>query len=66
MGKGDKKTRRGKIVIGSSGVRRSKKKNKKGAIIIQKPMVDKDAKVEVQAKKTKKTSTKKKEEDKSE
>ncbi len=66
MGKGDKKTRRGKIVIGSSGVRRSKKKNKKGAIIIQKPMVDKDAKVEVQAKKTKKTSAKKKEEDKSE
>lgn len=26
MGKGDKKTKRGKIVIGSSGVRRQKKK----------------------------------------
>lgn len=28
MGKGDKKTKRGKIVIGSSGVRRARKKNK--------------------------------------
>ncbi len=28
MGKGDKKTKRGKIVIGSSGVRRARKKKK--------------------------------------
>jgi ribosomal small subunit protein bTHX len=28
MGKGDKKTKRGKIVIGSSGVRRSRKKKR--------------------------------------
>ncbi|NCA77117.1 MAG: 30S ribosomal protein THX [Alphaproteobacteria bacterium] len=28
MGKGDKKTRRGKIVIGTSGVRRARKKKK--------------------------------------
>ena len=27
MGKGDKKTKRGKIVIGSSGVKRTRKKN---------------------------------------
>ena len=29
MGKGDKKTRRGKIIKGSNGVRRPKKKSKK-------------------------------------
>ncbi|MDA9359530.1 30S ribosomal protein THX [Flavobacteriaceae bacterium] len=29
MGKGDKKTRRGKIILGSPGVRRNRKKNKK-------------------------------------
>ncbi|MDB9987971.1 30S ribosomal protein THX [Flavobacteriaceae bacterium] len=29
MGKGDKKNRRGKIILGSSGVRRNRKKNKK-------------------------------------
>jgi 30S ribosomal protein S31 len=28
MGKGDKKTKRGKIIIGSSGVRRTRKKTK--------------------------------------
>lgn len=28
MGKGDKKTKRGKITIGTSGVRRSRKKHK--------------------------------------
>ena len=36
MGKGDKKTKRGKIVIGSSGVRRArKKKNRKPGILIK-------------------------------
>lgn len=29
MGKGDRKTRRGKIIKGSNGVRRPKKKSKK-------------------------------------
>ena len=42
MGKGDKKTKRGKIVIGSSGVRRArKKKGRKPAILLKaehKPM----------------------------
>lgn len=44
MGKGDKKTRRGKIVNGTYGVRRRKKK--KGTV----PLAEKEAK----AKKTKK------------
>ena len=29
MGKGDKKSRRGKIILGTSGVRRNRKKTKK-------------------------------------
>ncbi len=33
MGKGDKKSKRGKIVIGSFGVRRSKKKRKNAAAV---------------------------------
>ena len=36
MGKGDKKTRRGKITIGSYGVRRPKKKNKSKTVEIKK------------------------------
>lgn len=32
MGKGDKKSKRGKIVNGSYGVRRPKKKNKKALV----------------------------------
>ena len=36
MGKGDKKTRRGKIVIGSYGVKRARKK-KKGIVVPPKP-----------------------------
>jgi 30S ribosomal protein S31 len=36
MGKGDKKTRRGKIVIGSFGVRRPRKKSKK--LNVEKPL----------------------------
>ena len=36
MGKGDKKTRRGKINIGSSGVRRSRKKKGHKPVILQK------------------------------
>jgi len=36
MGKGDKKTRRGKIVIGSFGVRRARKKKNGKPVVIQK------------------------------
>lgn len=36
MGKGDKKTRRGKIAIGSYGIRRPKKKNKVKKVEIKK------------------------------
>lgn len=43
MGKGDKKTKRGKIVIGSSGVRRARKKKKTVAPVT--------AKVELKVKK---------------
>ena len=32
MGKGDKKSRRGKIILGTSGVKRNRKKNKKKKI----------------------------------
>jgi len=34
MGKGDKKSRRGKIIIGSNGVRRPKSSKRKGAIAL--------------------------------
>ena len=37
MGKGDKKTKRGKIVIGSSGVRRARKKKSRNPGILIKP-----------------------------
>jgi ribosomal small subunit protein bTHX len=36
MGKGDKKTKRGKIVIGSSGVRRARKKKGRKPVILHK------------------------------
>lgn len=36
MGKGDKKTRRGKIIKGSYGVRRVRKKAKKKALLLAK------------------------------
>ncbi len=36
MGKGDKKTRRGKIIKGSYGVRRVRKKAKKKALLLEK------------------------------
>ena len=36
MGKGDKKTRRGKIIKGSYGVRRFRKKAKKKALLLEK------------------------------
>jgi ribosomal small subunit protein bTHX len=36
MGKGDKKTKRGKIVIGSSGVRRARKKTRSTVAVVTK------------------------------
>lgn len=41
MGKGDKKTKKGKITIGSYGV--SRKKNKKNVFVITKPKAKKAA-----------------------
>ncbi|MFZ4411897.1 MAG: 30S ribosomal protein THX [Bacteroidales bacterium] len=39
MGKGDKKTKRGKIILGSSGIKRPKNKKKiLTAIVAQKPI----------------------------
>lgn len=53
MGKGDKKTRRGKIILGTSGVRRPR--NKKKAIVSAVEKVADDVIVEKKpAKKTKK------------
>ncbi len=53
MGKGDKKSRRGKLFSGSFGVRRPRKKKKVIAPVI------KVAPVEVEEKKVKKTTRKK-------
>jgi len=39
MGKGDKKSRRGKIRIGSSGVRRPRKKKRSHQVMIKAPVV---------------------------
>ena len=47
MGKGDKKSKRGKIIIGSFGVSRRRKNKKKSGFI--KPVVKKEAPVKVQA-----------------
>jgi ribosomal small subunit protein bTHX len=56
MGKGDKKTRRGKIVIGSHGKLRPRK-NEKQVVITAKVKVEKP-KVEKPVAKTKKANTK--------
>ena len=48
MGKGDKKTKRGKIVIGSYGVRRAKKRN----ILRGKPKISSDSLPEKKSKLT--------------
>jgi 30S ribosomal protein S31 len=45
MGKGDKKTKRGKIIAGSYGVRRSKKSNK-SPVVVAKPEKIKEATVQ--------------------
>ena len=51
MGKGDKKTKRGKIVMGSFGVRRSRKKKAAAAVVLKvqepRPKKVKEEKVKV-------------------
>jgi len=44
MGKGDKKTRRGKIILGSYGVRRPRKKNNKPEVKPVKVILSKEPK----------------------
>lgn len=78
MGKGDQKSRRGKISIGTYGVRRPRKKSKKNIPVtttksdvekIKKPMVEKVEKktkekdVKTEKKTTKKTTPKAKKEE---
>lgn len=46
MGKGDKKTKRGKIVIGSSGVRRARKKRNTTPAVASKVEPDKKTEAE--------------------
>ncbi len=62
MGKGDKKTKRGKIVIGSSGVRRARKKRNTTPAVASKVEPDKNTEVvemELAAEKAAKKSSKK-------
>lgn len=63
MGKGDKKTKRGKIIIGSHGVRRPKKKKASPEPVV-KPVKKKSAtKADAEEKKVKKTPAKAKKTD---
>jgi 30S ribosomal protein S31 len=57
MGKGDKKTKRGKIIIGSHGVSRLKKKSKVVAVKVKK--VEKAVEEPAEKKTTKKPAAKK-------
>ncbi|MFZ4400014.1 MAG: 30S ribosomal protein THX [Bacteroidales bacterium] len=54
MGKGDKKTKRGKIILGSSGIKRPKNKKK----TVASEIVPKSVKETVEEKPAKKTSKK--------
>jgi 30S ribosomal protein S31 len=54
MGKGDKKTKRGKIILGSYGVRRPRKQNAR-PVIVKEPEVVEVAKPKARAKATKKS-----------
>ena len=55
MGKGDKKTKRGKIILGSSGIKRPKNKKKTSTVeVTQKP----NKEVVVDEKSEKKTTKK--------
>ncbi len=51
MGKGDRKTKRGKIIKGSSGVKRSKKKNETSIITDNKATKEKELKKKAVSKK---------------
>jgi len=44
MGKGDKKTRRGKIILGTYGVRRPRKKVNKPSVTLVQPVKEKELK----------------------
>ncbi len=64
MGKGDKKTKRGKIIIGSYGVKRRKKKSPSyfppvEKVAKPKPQLEKVVEEEAEVKKVKKTAAKK-------
>jgi 30S ribosomal protein S31 len=54
MGKGDKKTKRGKIILGSSGVRRPKDKKKVNTPKVTDKVVEEKSTEKKSAKKTKK------------
>jgi 30S ribosomal protein S31 len=58
MGKGDKKTRRGKITIGTFGVRRPRKKNKPIVVVTAKKKTKAPAKPKAAAKAKPKTAAK--------
>lgn len=62
MGKGDRKTKKGKIAMGSYGVRRPKSKNKKTKVIVNRPAKaskEVESKPKAAAKAATKTTTKK-------
>lgn len=62
MGKGDRKTKKGKIAMGSYGVRRPKSKNKKNKIEVNRPAKASkatEAKPKTAAKTAAKSTTKK-------
>jgi 30S ribosomal protein S31 len=58
MGKGDKKTRRGKITMGTFGVRRPRKRNKPVVVVAAKKKTKAPAKPKVVAKAKPKTAAK--------
>jgi len=51
MGKGDKRTRKGKIIAGTYGVYRPKKKNSASTVVAKKAVVKKAEPKKVEAKK---------------
>jgi len=58
MGKGDKKTRRGKITMGSFGVRRLRKRNKPNVVVATKKKTKAPVKPKVATKAKPKAATK--------
>jgi len=57
MGKGDKKTKRGKIILGSSGIKRPKNKKKNLPGIVAEKSVEEIAEPKPAKKTTKKETT---------